>query len=181
MLYFSSPCSKEHGCGIVRHSNWAKQRKCPIMDWKASEEQSEETVGRVGMRYISKETLLFVGSPCFDIYLNSSRKVDFLGVSNNWRGEKWGKGELGRASRLKQPETLTQWKVSTDRKQRETHLWQASMAPPYHLWRREIIRQEEKPLMHTNKASSQPVTFKLINKQSKITWWNVLNLNRRRQ
>lgn len=39
MLYFFSPCSKEHGCCIVRHSNGAKQRKCPIMDWKASKER----------------------------------------------------------------------------------------------------------------------------------------------
>lgn len=134
MLYFSSPCSKEHGCGIVRHSNRAKQRKCPIMDWKASEEQSDERVGGVGTSYIYKETLLLVGPPCFDIYQNSSRKVDFLGVWNDSlegkKKKKWGKGEMWRASRLKQPETLTQWKVSTDRKHRELHFWQASMFLP---------------------------------------------------
>lgn len=41
MLYFSPPCSKEHGSCIVPHSDRAKQRKCPIMDLKDSEERSD--------------------------------------------------------------------------------------------------------------------------------------------
>lgn len=180
MLYFSSPCSTEHGCGIVRHSYRAKQRKCPIMDWKGSEEQSEGTVGGVGTRYIYKEALLFVGLPWFDIYLNSSGKVDFffflekLAREKSVVRERWGEPADSNSQKHWHNERCQQTenreKCISDRLQ--------CPPPPYHLWRWEIIRREEKPLVHTNKVSSWLVTFKLINKQSKITWRNVLNLKR---
>lgn len=187
MLYFSSPCSKEHGWGFVCHSNRAKQRKCPIMDWKASEEQSDEREGGEGTRYIYKETLLFVGPPCCDIYPNSSRKVDFLGVLNDSRGDKKKKkSEVGRDVESQQTQTGrntdTMKGVNRQKTQRIAFLTGFNVSPhPYHLWRREIIRRVEEPLTHTNKVSSRRVLFKLINKQSKIIWGNVLNLKRRRQ
>lgn len=163
-----------------------KKRKCPIMDWKASEEQSDERVGGVGTRHIYKETLLFVGPPCFDIYLNSSRKVDFLGVSNDSLGQKEKKSEV--RERCREPADSNSQKHWHNERCQQTENTEncisdrlQCLSPPYHLWRREIIRRKEEPLMHTNKVSSRRVPFKLINKQSKIISGNVLNLKRRWQ
>lgn len=77
---------------------------------------------------------------------------------------------------VRQPQTLTRRKVSTGRKHREMHFWQALVPPPHpthhHLWRGEIIRQDD---AH-KRGQRQLVPFKLTNKQSNIIWWNVLNL-----
>lgn len=116
-----------------------------------------------------------------------AEKLIFLECWTTHEGiKKKKKSEVGRDVESQQTQTGrntdTMKGVNRQKTQRIAFLTGFNVSPhPYHLWRREIIRRVEEPLTHTNKVSSRRVLFKLINKQSKIIWGNVLNLKRRRQ
>lgn len=75
-------------CSIAHHSNRAKQRKCPIMDWKAKEEQSDERVGGVGKRYIYTDSAVCWAAMFW--YLSKLQQKSWFPWSVKWLKERCG-------------------------------------------------------------------------------------------